>query len=213
MKASSLATSVVTRLKQPSRRLLILLVVIVWINAMNFFLFHHRQKTFAYLTNKFNQINPLNNYDGHAIPKKLVDSLTVKYWLNEEKIVSDPRRIERHASNYDNRCDAFFKNLYVTSDSKWALDAPDRFKIDMEYEMPWDDYKRKYEKEVRERIAKSQNKEPDKVSGDDIHKAIAKVYDGLKDKAKKNEQEMREQLAYGRIFNKCFVTRDEPGKN
>lgn len=101
MKALLLATLVVTRLKQPSRRLLILLVVIVWINAMNFFLFHHRQKTFAYLTNKFNQINPLNNYDGHAIPKKLVDSLTVKYWLNEEKIVSDPRRIERHALNYD----------------------------------------------------------------------------------------------------------------
>ncbi|QRG39260.1 hypothetical protein FDK38_003691 [Candidozyma auris] len=229
MKASSLATSMVTRLKQPSRRLVILLVVIVWANAMNVFLFHHRQKTYEYLTNKFNQINPLNNYDGHAIPKKLVDSLTVKYWLNEEKIVSDPRRIERHASNYDSlfskhpleevlqlgyqdRCDAFFKNLYVTSDSKWALDAPDRFKIDMEYEMPWEDYKRKYEKEVRERIAKSQNKEPDKVSGDDIHKAIAKVYDGLKDKAKKNEQEMREQLAYGRIFNKCFVTRDEPEK-
>lgn len=73
MKALLLATLVVTRLKQPSRRLLILLAVIVWINAMNFFLFHHRQKTFAYLTNKFNQINPLNNYDGHAIPKKLPD--------------------------------------------------------------------------------------------------------------------------------------------
>ncbi|KAF3986697.1 hypothetical protein FT663_04770 [Candidozyma haemuli var. vulneris] len=226
-RASSLASSIVTKFKSPTRRFILLLLVIVWINAINFFVFHHRHKALTYLTNKFNQLNPLNNYEGHAIPKKLVDSITVKFWLNEAKIVSDPRRIEIHSSNYDDlftkhpleevlqlsfsdRCDAFFKNLYVASDSNWVMDTPNRYKMDMEYEMSWDDYKKKYEEITRKRIGLAQNKEPDKVDGKDVHKAIAKVYDGLKDKAKKNEKEMQEQLAYGRIFSKCYVNRDDP---
>lgn len=228
---SSKATLVVLLLagkfRLPTRRFLLLIGVIVWINTINFFVFHHRHQALNYLTNKFNQLNPLNNYEGHAIPKKLVDSITVKYWLNEAKIVSDPRRIEIHSLNYDDmlsvhpleellqlsygdRCDAFFKNLYVSSESKWVMDAPDRFRLDMEYEMSWDDYKKKYEESFREKIAQAQGKKPEDVDPKNIHDAIAKIYDGLKDRAKKDEKVMLEEIAFGRIFNKCYVTRDDP---
>lgn len=227
---SSTATLVVlnfaSKFKLPTRRFLLLLFVIVWINAINFFVFHHRHQALDYLTNKFDQLNPLNNYEGHAIPKKLVDSTTVKYWLNEAKISLDPRRIEIHSLNYDSmfsvhpleqvlqllyndRCDAFFKSLFVSSEGKWVLDSPDRFFIDMEYEMSWDDYKKKYQEEFRSKLSAAQNKKPEDVEEKHVHEAVAKVYDGLKDKAKKDEKAMLEQLAIGRVFSKCYVARDD----
>lgn len=219
------ASKFITKLTQPSHRFILLILVIIWLNVLNIFIFHHRHKTLGYLTSKISLFNPLSNYDGHAIPKKLVESLPVKFLLDDAGIVSDRRRIDIHSQNYDDliskhsfeelvklpfsdRCDAFFKNLYVLSDSNWVMDAPNRFKIDTEYEMSWDSYKNKYKDEYREKLAKSQSKDPKDVSGKDIHKAIAKVYDGLKEQARKDEREMQEHIAIGRIFNKCYVTRD-----
>lgn len=225
VKALLVVARLSAKLSLPTKRIVFLVLVILWVNVINYTLFHHRHKALDYLANKINLLNPLNNYEGHAIPKKLVDSILVKFLLDEAKVRSDERRVELHSQNYDDlftrhaieeviqlsfsdRCDAFFRNLYVSSGSNWMLDAPERFKMDMEYEIPWDDYKNKYEKETREKLAASQKKKPEDVNGDDIHNAIAEVYDGLKDQAKKNERAMLDQIAIGRIFSQCFVTRD-----
>lgn len=220
----SIHTAVQT-LMHPSKRNYLYVLAIVWINAINFFVFYHRKDALNYVTDTIHDVVPLNNYKGHAIPKKLMEDVAIKLYVKHANLESDKRRIDVHSSTYDDlfakhkvdsvlqlsygdRCDAFFKSMYARSYS-WSIDASDDFLIDMDYQSNWEKYKKKHWDETRQAIADDKKVDPEKVKDDDISKAVGEAYDRLKDKAKNDELTMKDQLANVRIFNKCYVSRDD----
>lgn len=222
---AALSSQIIQSLRHPSRRNILYVLAIVWINAINISLFYHRNDALNYITNSLNEVVPLNNFKGHAIPKKLVDDVSIKLYVKHAGLMPDKRRVEGHSSNYDDffrkhkvgsvlqlsftdRCDAYFKNLYSKSFS-WSMDATDDFAINMEYQNSWGDYERNHKDEKRKKIASEKNIKPEDVHKDDLHKALADEFDGLKEKAKTDEFAMRDYLANLRIFNKCYITRDD----
>lgn len=213
--------------KHPTKRTFLYFLAIVWINAINFYLFHHRLEVLAHFTNSLTEVAPLNNYKGHAIPRKLIDNIVFKMWLKVGKVGNDTRRIDTHLGIYDDffanhevssivglsyneRCDAYFRALYAKS-KLWHLDSANDFAVDMEYQMPWQDYKAKYINWAVEKLAaekKIPELEVDKKGGE-VNDKIAKAYDNLKEKAKHDEYVMRDLVAHMRIFNRCYVDRED----
>lgn len=232
---SSIASAgeyVLQTVKHPTKRNIIYFLVIVWINAINFYLFHHRLQVLSHFTSSMNDVAPVNNYKGHAIPRKLIDNIVFKMWEKNGNIVKDSRRIDTHLGNYDDffsvhevssivglsfteRCDAYFRSLYAKSKA-WHVNTDNAYEIDMDYQMDWEAYKKKYTDWAVEQIAKDKKikeLEVDKGSNE-VHDVIAKACDTLKDKAKKDEYAMRDLIAHMRIFNRCYVEReDAPFRN
>lgn len=214
---------VVQTLKHPSKRNLIFFLAILWINIINLYVFYHRHEALRLLSSSLQISAPINNYKGHAIPRRLIDDPVIKLWAREGNITEDSRHIDTHSSNYNDffsdhavntifglsypeRCDAYFRRLYVSSDT-WGLDSSTDYKIDMEYRMKWNDYKKKYKNWAVEKVASNKQIAPLKVdqNGKDVEKEIADVFDKLKDKAKLDTYSMRDAVARLRIFNRCYV--------
>lgn len=178
------------------------------------------------LSKSLEEAVPINNYKGHAIPRMLIEKPVFKVWALRGGIQQDRRHFDTHSSRYNelfsehdvgtvlslsysDRCDAYFRGMYLTSKS-WTLDPGNDFTINMEYQTAWSDYKKKYTGWATEKVASEKNIKEVEVDGKDVEKIIAKVFNGLKDKAKKDSYLMRDNIAHLRIFNKCFVERDDP---
>lgn len=217
---------VMQTVRHPTKRTIMYFLAIVWINAINFYLFHHRLQVLSHFTSSLSEVAPLNNYKGHAIPRKLIDNIVFKMWGKIGNVGNDTRRMDTHLGNYDDffavhdvssivglsyseRCDAYFRSLYAKS-KQWHLDSANEFFIDMEFQMDWEDYKKKYINWAVEMVAKEKKipeLEVDK-NGNDVKDKIAKAFDNLKLKAKQDEYTMRDFVAHARIFNRCYVERE-----
>lgn len=218
---------VMQTVKHPTKRTILYFLAIVWINAINFYLFHHRLEVLSHFTNALTEVAPLNNYKGHAIPRKLTDNIVFKMWLKVGNVVNDNRRTDTHLGIYDEffaahevssiiglsfneRCDAYFRGLYAKS-KEWHLDSANDFAVDMEFEMPWEDYKNKYTNWAVEKVAEEKKipeLEVDK-KGSDVNDKITAVYEKLQKTAKHDEYVMRDLVAHMRIFNRCYVDRED----
>lgn len=226
-KLAKVGDHAVHALKHPTKRNFIYFMVILWVNAINMFVFYHRHEALTLLNNTLNEVAPVNNYKGHAIPRKLIESVVFKMWAKEEQIDSNSRRIDTHLSSYDDffadhdvnsfielnygeRCDAYFRSMYSKSMS-WSVNAADDFLIDMNYRLLWEEYKNKFMGWAVQQVSAEKQipeLEVDK-GGLDVHDKLAKVYDSLKDKAKRDEYTMRDYISHVRIFNRCFVDRED----
>lgn len=226
-KLASVGDYVVQTLKHPTKRNFAYFVVILWINAINLFVFYHRHEALTLLNNSLNEVAPVNNYKGHAIPRKLIESVVFKMWARDEQIDSDSRRIDTHLSSYDEffgqhdvnsfiglnyaeRCEVYFRNIFALSMS-WSVDASNDFSIDMDYQLSWDEWTKKFTGWAVQQIASDKHIPEADVDkgGNEVHDKLAKVYDDLKDKAKHDEYTMRDYVSHVRIFNRCFVDRED----
>lgn len=215
------------RAKSPPGRFAVYLILFIWINSINFFIFYHRHSAIDRLTATINSVNPLNNYDGHAIPKKLVDNLAIQLWLKKSNNHLPPSSVDIHDSNYDslfskhsvesilkldypNRCDAFFTNLYVKNPG-WSLGVPDRFRPPGEILEKWDDYKKVHWDDVKLLLEekfkkqKNNNNDPKKVPDSDIENHIRNSFNKLHEKVLENEALMLQQISQSRIYLRCYV--------
>lgn len=231
MKVLTGLSLLVFRLKLPSSRCVFYLILFVLINLINFIIFHHRHSAVERLTATISLVNPLNNYDGHAIPKKLLDNLTFQLWLKKMKVSIDTLHVDIHDSNYDflfakhtvnsvlkldleKRCDAYFTNLYVKSPG-WSLGLKNRFRPPPESEETWDDYKNVHwddaklflEKKLEEEAKKKGIQNPKLIPNEAIEEYIRHSFTKIHETKTENELTMLEQLSHIRVFLKCYVGR------
>lgn len=218
---------VISTLKHPTRRNIVYMMAIVWINAINIFVFYHRHEALRMLTSTINDVAPINNYKGHAIPRKMIENIVFKMWAKKDSLEIDPRHLDSHSTVYNtffanhehtsilelsyiDRCDAYFRTLY-TELPLWNLDTSSNFEINMEYQMEWQKYKDKYIDWAVEALAAEKHVNKDSIDrgGDEVHKKIAKVFDGLKAQAANDESDMRDYVSHLRVFSRCFVDRED----
>ena len=225
-------------LLRPRRKTLIFLLVVIWLAISSLLYHNYQDRSNAYLEGSIYEGQDTKNPVGGGPSKAELEKQKIAktketiannisfQMLQKQSNSKDIRNIEAHLSIYDiifanhdvnsvlahlsfeQRCDLYFTNLY-TSDTNWYLNPDENLPLENRDEFKYADYKRKKTGELKEQIAKDKDIEKDDVKEDqEFEDKMKEKYLEFWRKTQKTEQTVVDYVSHLRIFNKCYVTRD-----
>ncbi|CAK7909575.1 putative alpha-1,3-mannosyltransferase Mnn1p [[Candida] anglica] len=224
-----------TFFSRPRRKIVLIVVGVVWITVITTlyryfnstyepFQGHHAYEGLA--RPDPNRVQEEANRAAATVKENLLDDVSIQLYQSQNNI-KDVRNIDAHSSVYDTifanhevnsvlgelsfseRCDLYFTNLYAINPT-WYLDPNVDVPLENRDGFKYKDFYNRKKNELKEAIAKEKNiANKDEVKEDDeFEKRMKEDYDRFWAKTQKTEQTIVDYLSHLRIYNKCYVTRD-----
>lgn len=155
----------------------------------------------------------------------LLNNLSIQLFQNKNNI-KDFRNVEGHLLVYDviftnhdvnsvlgsldfaQRCDLYFTTLY-TQQPNWYLNPDENLPLENRDEFKYDSYRTRKTDELKEAIAKEKDIKKEDVKMDqEFEDKMKDKYKEFWAKTQRTEQTVTDYLSHLRIYNRCYVLRD-----